>query len=176
MQKLLVIVCGSLLISCASSKNSRKSNDMAEFTKELRQYEATFQPSDYNPDVGRLLKEEKESTSLEGDVPVEQVTEQPAELVPGFRVQIFSSTSIDEANAKVAEVRGILPMEWFYVVYDAPAYKIRAGNFLKRFDADKFVRQLSDRGYRDAWVVPEKVFKNPPPRPPSPEEDQAGKK
>ena len=94
----------------------------------------------------------------------------------GFRVQIYSSTSIDEANAKVAEVQGILPMEWFYVVYDAPAYEIRAGNFLKRFDADKFVRQLSDRGYRDAWVVPEKVFKNPPPRPPSPEEDQAGKK
>jgi hypothetical protein len=176
MQRLLFIVCGSLLISCAASKDSKKSNDAAEFTKELRKYEATFQPSDYNPDVTRILKEEKESTSLQGDVPVEQATEQPAELLPGFRVQIFSSTSIDEANSKLAEVQGILPLEWFYLVYDPPAYKIRGGNFLTRFEAEKFAKQLSDRGYRDAWVVPEKVFKNPPPRPLSSEEDQSGRK
>ena len=176
MQKLLFIICGSLFISCASSTEGRKTNDAAEYTKELHKYEATFQPSDYNPDVGKLLKEEKESTSLQGDVPPEQVTEQPAEFVQGFRVQIYSSTSIDEANVQFTEAQGIFPMEWFYLVYDPPAYKIRAGNFLTRFDAEKFVKQLSDRGYRDAWVVPEKVLKNPPPKPLLPEEDQTGKK
>jgi hypothetical protein len=170
------LVCGLLLLSCASSKDSKKSNDKETFTRELRKYEATFQPSNYNPDVGRLLKEEKQNTSLQGDVPVEQATEQTAELVPGFRVQIFSGPGIDEANAKMAEVQEIFPLEWFYVVYDAPTYKIRTGNFLTRFDAERFVKQLSERGYRDGWVVPEKVLKNPPPKPLSPEEDQSVKK
>lgn len=165
MNKLFLITSALLLLSCSSSKESKKTNDAEEFTAELRRYEATFQPSGYNPDVKEFFTKEKERPSTEQDTAPEERVAEALELVPGFRVQIFSSQEIDEANATLAELQGLFPEEWFYLVYDAPAYKIRAGNCLTRYEADKFVNQLSARGYRDAWVVPEKVIKNPPPRP-----------
>ncbi len=163
MNKAFLLISTSLLLSCSSSKESEKTN-VAEFTAELRKYEATFQPSDYNPDVKEFFKEEKERPSIEQDTEREEAVVEAYELVPGFRVQLFSSQEIDEANTKLAEVQELFPDEWFYLVYDAPTYKIRVGNFLTRFEADGFVNQLSTRGYRDAWVVPEKVIKNPPPK------------
>ena len=154
-----------LLLSCAPSKESEETNNSAEFAAELKRYEATFQPSDYNPDVKEFFREEKEHPPAEQDTGREEAVAETSELVQGFRVQIFSSQDIDEANTKLAEVQGLFPEEWFYLVYDAPSYKIRAGNFVIRFEAERFANRLSTRGYRDAWVVPEKVIRNPPPRP-----------
>ena len=164
MMKLLLLLTALFFFGCSGSKESKRSSD-ADFTEELKKYEASFQPSDYNPDLDQLFKKEKESTSLEGDVPPPETQQDTAELIPGFRVQVFSSSDIDEANTTMATVQGLFPEEWFYLVYDPPTYKIRAGNFLTRFDADRFVNQLASRGYREAWVVPEKVFKNPPVKP-----------
>ena len=166
MNKLVPLVVALLLLSCRSSKETEK-NNMAEFTAELQRYEATFQPSDYNPDVGEFFKEEKERPEAEPDSEREEAVVETSEFVQGFRVQIFSSQEIDEANTALAELQVLFPEEWFYLVYNAPTYKIRAGNFVMRFEAEKFASQLASRGYRDAWVVPEKVLKNPPPKPQS---------
>jgi hypothetical protein len=84
---------------------------------------------------------------------------------PGYRVQLISTTSIDEAKARKLYAESLFPAEWFYLQYDPPTYKIRAGNFLIRFDADRFRSQAVERGFAGAWVVPEHVFKNPPPPP-----------
>jgi hypothetical protein len=71
-----------------------------------------------------------------------------------------------------ADAETQFPEEWFYVVYDAPTYKVRAGNFLERYEADRFGKLLAEKGYRDAWVVPEKVYKDAPPRPPQTPDQQ----
>jgi len=165
MNKIFLLISTALILSCSSSKESEKAKSMAEFTAELKKYEATFQPSDYNPDVKEFFKEEAERPSTEQKTEQEETIVEAEELVPGFRVQLFSSQEIDEANTTLAEVQELFPDERFYLVYDAPTYKIRAGNFVMRFEAERFVNQLSTRGYRDAWVVPEKVIKNPPPKP-----------
>jgi hypothetical protein len=86
-------------------------------------------------------------------------------MVQGFRVQVFSSTSIDAVRTKREEFESLFPEEWFYVEHHAPSYKLRAGNFLNRFEADRFARTLADQGYTEAWAVPEKVFKSPGKRP-----------
>ena len=161
MMRFLLLTASVLLLNCSGSKESNRSDD-SEFTEELRKYEATFQPSEFTPDLIELFKKEKQSISLEGDVPPAEVAVDTAAFVPGFRVQVFSSQDIDEANSTMAEMQGLFLYEWFYLVYDPPTYKIRAGNFQTRFEADRFVTQLASRGYPDAWVVPEKVLKNPP--------------
>jgi hypothetical protein len=94
--------------------------------------------------------------------------ETPVEYVPGFRVQIFSSTDIDEANGMktAAEVR--FPAEWFYLVYEPPAYKVRVGDFQQRYDADRCAKTLREGGYSDSWIVPDRVLKTPPVKPATP--------
>lgn len=88
----------------------------------------------------------------------------PPIVVQGFRVQLFSTPQIDEANAKKAKAEAAFPDEWFFVVYDAPTYKLRGGNFVNRAGADAFAKHLTEKGFPDSWTVPEKIVKNPRPR------------
>ncbi len=85
-------------------------------------------------------------------------------LVQGFRVQLFSTSQIDEVNAKKARAEAAFPEQWFYVVYEAPMYKLRGGNFVHRTEADSYAKYLTNKGFPDAWVVPEKILTNPQPR------------
>ncbi len=88
----------------------------------------------------------------------------PPVVVQGFRVQLFSTPEIDEANKKKVQAEAAFPDEWFYVVYDQPTYKLRGGNFVNRAGADAFAKYLTGKGFPDAWIVPEKIVKNPRPR------------
>ena len=131
----------------------------------LQRAEESFNPSDYD----RVARGVEEDSTAEkhpaGETPGSLPAVPDAEQAPGYRVQLISTTSIDEANAKKLYAESLFPAVWFYLQYDPPTYKIRAGNFLIRFDADRFRSQAVDRGFVGAWVVPERVFKNPPPPP-----------
>jgi len=154
-----------ILAGCGPSAETRKAEDRPEYFEDMRRYEGQFQPSEYDQDVEAVFTEEREAIQRDQIFSEEIKEPEVAEITQGFRVQLFASTSIDESNAAKAEAEMHFTDEWFYIVYDPPTYKLRAGNFLTRFDADKFARQLADKGYRDAWVVPEKVYRKPRPRP-----------
>lgn len=134
---------------------------------DLRSAEKDFRPSDHGREAGgkRIGDEPGRNEELR-EADTAAVNASPEELVQGFRVQIFSTTDIDIAKARMTEAETLFPSEWFYLGYDPPVYKIRAGNFLNRHDADRFVRYLSDKGFTGAWAVPQRVLKNPPPIPP----------
>ena len=170
MKALTIIAVIVVLSGCAPGKETVKSEGATEEMAELHRYEATFAPSEYDQNVEELFREAKEAVETEGapDLPVPST--QPPEIVSGFRVQIISSSNIDEAKQMKTAAESLFPGEWFYLVYDAPAYKLRVGNFLARFEADRFAKLLSEKGYKDAWVVPERVYRNPPPRPSPPSE------
>ena len=157
-----IAVC-ALLIGCGGSKELEKPRPTSP-NSELNKYEAEFRPSDYDMDVKVFfseLRREKERKSI----PSEPAATEAPIVVPGFRVQLLATGEIDEANAKKAEVEAAFPGEWFYIAYDPPTYKLRAGNFLNRTDADMYAKLLSEKGFPDAWIVPERVFKNIQPRP-----------
>jgi hypothetical protein len=133
-------------------------------TAELRRREAEFTPSEFDQPPETLLKDA--GTAREDSVH-EIATPSPErepELTPGFRVQIYSSSDIDEANAMKTAAEAQFPTERFYLVYDPPIYKVRAGDFASRHEADRFARTLKDGGYNDAWIVPDRVSKILPPR------------
>jgi hypothetical protein len=152
-----------LLAGCPATREIAQPGATPERpSADVRRAEESFNPSDYQP----LHKTEHDSTFLPRLTEATPATPPPAqapELVPGYRVQLLSTTSIDEANARRLYAESLFPDELFYLQYDPPTYKIRAGNFLLRFDADRFRSQAAERGFSGAWVVPERVFKNPPP-------------
>ena len=58
--------------------------------------------------------------------------------IKGFRIQITSTSSRDQAfNAKAA-VQSKFPDQKVYTTYQAPLFKVRVGDFLKREDAEKY--------------------------------------
>ncbi|HEV8537793.1 MAG TPA: SPOR domain-containing protein, partial [Bacteroidota bacterium] len=86
------------------------------------------------------------------------------ETIPGFRVQALLTQDIDEADMAQRNLEQQLPDEHMYMVYDAPYYKIRVGNFPDRSGANLTLRRLVGLGYKDAWIVPDNVLKRPPPK------------
>ncbi|MFN0157044.1 MAG: SPOR domain-containing protein [Bacteroidota bacterium] len=149
------------LTGCGASTGSSSSE--ADYIEEARRYEKGFRPSDFDPDPVAAVSTQVSNQPV-SEAPHLPKTSVPLEFVSGFRVQIFSSNNIDDANAMKAEVEQRFTDQWFYVVYDPPTYKLRGGDFLTRYEADRFAKFLKDAGHKDAWIVPERVYKNLPPR------------
>jgi hypothetical protein len=157
-----VYLLALLLVGCASSKyiqdEEPKQKTPNENKRSLAEYEATLNPSDYDQEVEAVEKahveEKKQQTPLE--IPKDNfiVAE---EVVQGFRIQVFSSSGVDEA----ARMRDVV-MEKFigdsvYVVYDAPVYKVRVGDFINRYEASQRLPEFTEKGCRDAWIVPDRI-------------------
>lgn len=81
--------------------------------------------------------------------------------VPGFRIQILATQSLQDAIDMKAEAQSELDGYNIYLVYDPPFYKVRVGDFKVRYEANKAGNYITSHGYPDAWTVPDNVFRNP---------------
>ncbi len=150
-----------LLLAIGCSPSRRVAGKSEESAKEKRlslaQYEPTLNPSDYDEEIEVVQKahaEEKNHGPLA--IPNDSTIVQE-EMVQGFRIQIFSSSNIDDANSakKGAELKFL--GDSVYIVFDAPVYKVRVGDFVNRYDASQRLPEFVDKGYRDAWIVPDQI-------------------
>ena len=74
----------------------------------------------------------------------------------GYRLQLYESSSVVEANKKMGKYRKSLK-DSLYLVFDAPLYKIRYGNYVTKNEAEIEKNNLKNRGYRAAWVVKSRI-------------------
>jgi len=61
----------------------------------------------------------------------------------GFRVQVANTQNRDEANAVKAELLRRFPDEKSYLLYQAPNFRVRIGNFLTQKDAFQLRKMIS---------------------------------
>jgi hypothetical protein len=168
------LLIAGLLAGCSASRQA-SGDKPQQADDQIRTAEATFRPSDHDPKQARVQAMALQTAdSARAQNSGDSALPTAGEMVQGFRVQAFSTTSIDLARAKKADLEGMFPGEWFYMDYASPNYKIRAGNFVTKLDADRFARVMNELGFVDAWPVPERVYKNigRRPLPPPPPEQQ----
>lgn len=78
-----------------------------------------------------------------------------AEPIQGFRVQLYSLTSRETAEAALSQVKQTLE-EWSYGVYlqeESGSFKIRVGDFEDKADADVLRDWFRRKGFVDAWTA-----------------------
>lgn len=155
----LALLPALYLSACAPSREAAREPAARGNQDPLGKFESDFRPSDHDtiapppaPHPGAPSAWKKGDTA--GAV---SATDTVGELVPGFRVQIYSTTDIDQAKAKKLEAEGDFPTEWFYLQYDPPTYKIRGetscrgmkrkGSCAWRSTGDSPIRGLSRRRY-----------------------------
>jgi hypothetical protein len=160
----IVLIPAAFLSACSPGKEATRPAPGSAPLDPLPRYEADFHPSDHDTLPAAPVPTGQQSTRQNpGEPGSPAALEGEGELVPGFRVQIYSTTDIDAAKEKKTEAESYFPSEWFYLQYDPPTYKIRGGNFLQRYEAERFIRLAVEKGFTDSWAVPEKVFRQPPP-------------
>jgi cell division septation protein DedD len=75
---------------------------------------------------------------------------------PGYRVQIFASSTNEGAENIASEARFKFT-EKVYVEYEAPYYKVRVGDYKNRADVEILREKSKNLGYPDAWIVQTEV-------------------
>ena len=75
----------------------------------------------------------------------------------GYRVQVISTDDIEEANRIRAEIYEKTARKEVYVTFEPPFYKVKAGDFTSKSDANDFKFKLNQLGYTEAKVVQETV-------------------
>jgi len=111
--------------------------------------------------VKKTISIESQSDRLDEGISKENLDSQKSELVSGYRVQICAVS--EEARAKQVQRDAILKFinEEVYLIYDSPYYKVRVGNCLTRFEADKLQQLAVEKGFDDAWVVRTNIKQQP---------------
>ena len=99
---------------------------------------------------------EREEPSVVGPVAPSGPRTQPGagavEEDRGWRVQLAASSERDDADRLAREARSRLGVP-VYVDFEAPLYKIRAGDYIDRAEALRLRDRARANGYDGAWVV-----------------------
>ena len=74
----------------------------------------------------------------------------------GYRLQLYESSSAEQANKKMNKYSLSLE-DSLYLVFDAPLYKIRYGNYVTKYEAEVEKNNLKKKGYNTAWVVKSRI-------------------
>ena len=80
-------------------------------------------------------------------------------IIEGFRVQVLATSSQENAD----RLRYELAIEYgkdIYIVFEAPNYKVRIGNFIDRRLAEKLRLELIDKGYPSSWIIRTRIEPN----------------
>ena len=155
----LLLIAGFFCAGCAPTRPAvqEQKQEKKELKSPLGDYEATLNPSDFDEEVEEVQKvhiEEKQAQQLE--IPRDSTVIQE-DVLQGFRIQVFSSSNIDDANNMRTLALEKFQSDSVYIVYDPPVYKVRVGDFVNRYEASQHLPEFIDKGYPDAWVVPDRV-------------------
>ncbi|MCS6790565.1 MAG: SPOR domain-containing protein [Bacteroidia bacterium] len=81
-----------------------------------------------------------------------------ATTLPGYRIQVLVTLSRSVADSMRFSLLENFPDQGVYMFYEAPAYKVRIGDFLDRREAESWIERHK-KIFPDAFVVPDKVLR-----------------
>ena len=76
--------------------------------------------------------------------------------IEGFRVQVFATQDRAKADKLQKELASKFK-ENIYIIFEAPNYKLRIGDFLDRDRAEILRRELAASGYPSSWILRTKI-------------------
>ena len=77
-------------------------------------------------------------------------------IIEGYRVQVLATRDRFKAEKLQSDLEELFEYK-IYVIFEAPNYKVRIGDFIDRQKAEKFRKQLSSNGYSSAWIIRTKI-------------------
>ncbi len=113
---------------------------------------------------GALLtaKGQRKNIQIERDEDLDSLIYQNAETnkskntLDGFRIQLFSGSERTNANQLKAQFLRQYPEVPIYLSYQQPFFKLRAGDFRTRTEAQSLYHKLL-KEYGDVLIVPDKI-------------------
>lgn len=147
----------AVTLSCSSAKKVERTNKPAPEAGRSKSEASTILNEDFDPMSLRAPEfriPRKQVTQSADTLTI--VTSAPADTswqtVPGYQVQLLQSEDAQLARETVKEAILALDTE-VEIIYEAPYYKVRAGRFTNRYDAEQMQNLAVEKGYANCWVV-----------------------
>ena len=86
----------------------------------------------------------------------ETITDSTFFSVEGFRIQLLATQDRFNAEKFKSELEKIYKNK-IYIIFEAPNYKVRVGDFINRKSAEEMRKNLSKEGYTTAWIIRSKI-------------------
>jgi hypothetical protein len=155
----LLVIIGLFLIGCSGSKSVTKKDDHSN-----KNYDESFDPmtlDDNDIEFPSALTKDNTKNSDTSIINNDNILDLLKE-VNGFRVQIIATQDLEKATLLEEEAKNQFSIYGHktYLVFEAPLYKIRLGDFTNRDQADELKIQALKNGYREAFIVRTKVKVN----------------
>ena len=81
----------------------------------------------------------------------------------GYRIQVLNTTDRTQALAAKSKLLSQYPDHKTYLMYTAPYFKIRFGNFVERSEADELKKELAKIFPAGVFIIPSDIeYKAPP--------------
>jgi SPOR domain len=81
----------------------------------------------------------------------------------GYRIQVLNTTDRSQALATKSKLLTLYPEQKTYLMYQAPYFKIRIGNFVEKSEADELKKELARMFPTGVFVIPSDIeYKAPP--------------
>lgn len=80
----------------------------------------------------------------------------------GYRIQVLNTTSRNDALSAKAKLLSLYPEHKTYLMYQAPYFKLRIGNFAERKEADDLRKELNKLFPTGVFVIPSEIEVKPP--------------
>ena len=82
-------------------------------------------------------------------------------LYKGYRLQLLSTRSRDEAFKLKTELLQMFPDQQTYVLFQSPYFRVRIGNFFRRPDAESFKNRFLKKFTRNTYIVEDAIEYTP---------------
>jgi hypothetical protein len=112
--------------------------------------------------LSQIIFAQKSSVVIQRDVNLDSLIIKNVELnktqnsMDGFRIQLFSGIERNNANALKAKFLKQFPNYPVYLIYQQPYFKLRAGDFRNKLEAQWLFNQLLLE-YGEVLIVPDKI-------------------
>lgn len=91
--------------------------------------------------------------------PVSEVVMQQAEATVRYKIQLFASSQIETIREQKRQIETKIKIP-LSISFESPYYKLLAGNFVQRSEAELHLKKIKNLGYTDAWIVSTKAVNN----------------
>ncbi len=168
MKKALIfnIIIALIWIGCTSLGVSRKKNQDNEKPEDTTIEQTRYEPSSpaqftFLDTLNRGNEITLENTDFhkEESAPVSEVALNQAETAVRYKIQLFASSQIETVRdlKRQVEKKVNLPLS---ISFESPYYKLLAGSFLQRTEAETHLKKIKNLGYSDAWIISTKTVNN----------------
>ncbi len=155
-----------MLFACGCASKTQVEKRTPEITRkpapttpakqQPNEYDESFDPTSVKEVAFTIPhKTEKKMVQSQTAVPIPAdtaATDTSWVTVQGYQLQLLQTENGSLARETLRNAILDLNID-AEIVYDAPYYKLRAGRFLNRYDAERLQSLADEKGYANSWVV-----------------------